>query len=103
MKRLLCLLCIAVMLLPGIAAGAAKDFVLWLSPDGERNIRAIDWYKERNVYYLFLPGNIQPEQMKIGTNSSNCLIIRFPKETSRLSIRKVSSWLILFRASSDSL
>lgn len=75
MKRILCLLCVAVMLLPGIAMGAAKDFVLWLSPDGERNIRAIDWYKERNVYYLFLPGNIQPEQMKIGFTEADSITI----------------------------
>lgn len=66
MKRILCLLCALLLLLPCVTFGASQDLLLWVSPDGEHGTMAIDWYTVKKVNYLFLPGNIDLSQLKIG-------------------------------------
>lgn len=74
MKRLLILFCL-LLLLPCAASGASAQPLLWVSEDGTHGIRAIDWYKEGQFYYLFLPGNTAPDQLKIGFSGAETITI----------------------------
>lgn len=47
-------------------AQAADRVTLWVSGDGSHGVDAIEWYVNKNVYYLFLPGNVDKAVLKIG-------------------------------------
>ena len=47
-------------------AQAADRVTLWVSGDGSHGVDAIEWYLNKNVYYLFLPGNVDKAVLKIG-------------------------------------
>ncbi len=47
-------------------AQAADRVTLWVSGDGSHGVDAIEWYVNKNVYYLFLPGNVDKAALKIG-------------------------------------
>ena len=62
----LALVCVLVLLCAVPAAQAAGKVKLWVSSTGEHDIDAIDWYPDKNVYYLFIPGHAAMEDLKIG-------------------------------------
>ncbi len=57
---------LVVMLLLCSPALADRIADLWVSSDGLKGDDAISWYKGRDGYYLFLPGNCSLEDFKIG-------------------------------------
>ena len=60
---------------PALAADSGSLKELWISPTGEKTVDAIKWFKPENgkEYYLFLPANADPEQMKIGFTGTDSL------------------------------
>ena len=68
MKKLLTalLLAAALLMLPAVSLAAAAP-QMWVSPDGQKGVDAIAWYKQNNShYYLFLPANWQGENARFG-------------------------------------
>lgn len=68
---------ISALLLLGFTAvaHAASGITVWLSPDGQHGIDAIDWYKDKNTYYFFLPGNTALDDLKIGFSGTDYLTV----------------------------
>ena len=59
---------------PGDSCAAAKKARLWISSTGEYTTDAIDVFTEDGKAFLFLPGNIDPAQYRIGYDSDSLLI-----------------------------
>lgn len=73
-KRLL--LCMILMLCcAALPAQAAEKVTLWVSGDGTHGVDAIDWYQDKNICYLFLPGNVEKDALKIGFSGTDTLKI----------------------------
>ena len=67
MKKRVALLLVVLSLALGTGVAAAdKIGNLWLSSDGQFGIEAIQWYKARDVHYLFIPGNAVKDELRIG-------------------------------------
>ena len=72
---LVLIFCLSAVLLPGVSIAGASDFMLWVSPTGEKTIDAICLLEvSKQNYYLFLPGNISLEEWKIGCNTASTII-----------------------------
>lgn len=74
-KRLLLLLLLTALMCLTTTAFAATAFELWVSPDGARSTAAIRWYKSGSTYYLFLPGNADLSELRIGYTGANAIRI----------------------------
>ena len=65
-KGLVLMIALLSMVLGAAAASADRIDNLWLSSDGAFGIDAISWYKEKDVHYLFVPGNVVKDELCIG-------------------------------------
>lgn len=74
-KRLLTALLALLLAVPLFPARAAESFSLWVSPDGEKTAAAIQWYKDENGYYLFLPGIANPANLRIGFSGADSITV----------------------------
>ena len=45
--------------------------VLWVSPHAEKDMAAIEWYKNGNEYYFFIPGNTDIADMVFGLDHAD--------------------------------
>nr|MBR4280186.1 CotH kinase family protein [Clostridia bacterium] len=73
-KRLM--ICLMVMLcFAALPAYAAEKLNLWVSVDGAHGVDAIEWYQNKDAYYLFLPGNAEKDALKIGFSGTSELKI----------------------------
>ena len=69
------LLCLLMLCFAMSAAQAAGGVTLWVSGDGNQGVDAIEWYLNKNVYYLFLPGNVDRAELRIGFSGTEQLKI----------------------------
>ncbi len=69
------LLCLLMLCFAMSAAQAAGGVTLWVSGDGNQGVDAIEWYLNKNVYYLFLPGNVDRAGLRIGFSGTEQLKI----------------------------
>ena len=69
------LLCLLMLCFAMPAAQAAGGVTLWVSGDGNQGVDAIEWYLNKNVYYLFLPGNVDRAELRIGFSGTEQLKI----------------------------
>ena len=60
--------------LPGNSFAASKAPVFWISPTGEYSIDAINVYQDDGKAYLFLPGNTDLTEYRIGFDSETLRI-----------------------------
>ena len=90
-KRLIWLLLAALLIsaVPALAAG--KTQTLWLSPTGEYTADAIAWYAYKNKYYLFLPDNLDLDNVKFGFSGFETL--SFTKEKRDVAVGDSAAFL----------
>lgn len=75
-KKVVSLLAIVIMLaLTATAYAASTAFELWVSPDGVKTASAITWYKSGSVYYLFVPGNVSMDELRIGCTGADAITV----------------------------
>lgn len=76
-RRIALLFMISMLAMLGFAAvaHAASGTTVWLSSDGQHGVDAIDWYKDKDTYYLFIPGNTALENLKIGFSGTDYLTV----------------------------
>lgn len=71
-KLLAALLVMMLLMFTAAAATAASSgFVLWVSPDGARGVSAIDWYISGRTCYLFIPGNTELSDLRVGFSGAD--------------------------------
>lgn len=74
-KRLFLCLMLVLMCFAVLPAHAAGKITMWVSSDGTRGVDAIEWYQNKDVYYLMLPGNTELEKLRIGYEGTASLKI----------------------------